>query len=466
MTKQFYSVADLATLCNVSKVTVRKKINHGISIGILPSYITDGTSIMLNLKQTLNFLEKNYSVVYHTFREDLQRCNHGKGNITMLAPKLSKGKLQCTTKGKYLIRGFVLCLDVDGNPIKYHNERPFDTKVEAERKRKELLEQRERGEFLSLVNEVGTQKENKEKARQKENFIEYMKDFLINTGDRSPKTLKDYSSIIKNHIQPYFEETLIEEITLDYIQRFVKSLKGKGCIDKIRVIMNMTLDNLVGSGRITSFPYDKVKYPKYEGKGSKPKEPLTKKEVKKLLDYFKGHRLEYFIHLLFSTGMRIGEALALTWDDITINDDNSIQVNISKAWGLTECGVGMKDPKNANSVRVQYIPPMPYLVDLLKCANAKAKCKYVAPNKDNTSPMDSNNFRRRYLKEVAKKLGIEKNVTTHTARHTYISQAIAQHMPPASVAKQVGHVDISMINKVYSKNVSDIATAFNHFSIV
>lgn len=466
MIKQFYSVSDLATLCNVNTATIRRKINHCISMGILPSHIKDGTSIMLNLKQVLIFLEKDYSVVYHTIKADLEGYDHGKGSITMFRPALSKGKLQRTSTGQYLIRGFVLCLDVDGKPINYQNERTFDTKEEAERKRNELIERRAQGEFLSVADEVARHKENKEKARQQETFIDYMVDFINNTGDRAPKTLKDYNGIIKNQLQPYFKATLIDELTLEHIQKFAKSLTGKACIDKARLILNMTLDNLVGSGRISAFPYDKVKYPRYEGKGSKPKQPLTKEEIGLLLGYYKGHRLEHFIHLLFCTGMRIGEALALTWDDITINEDNSIVVDVSKSWGLTDCGMGTKDTKNINSVRTSYIPPTPILANLLQSAKDNAKCKYIAPNKANTAPIDSNNFRKRNLQDVAKKLGIEKNVTTHTARHSYISQAIAQHVPPALVANQVGHVDITMINKVYAKNVTDTAEAFRNFSIV
>lgn len=46
------------------------------------------------------------------------------------------------------------------------------------------------------------------------------------------------------------------------------------------------------------------------------------------------------------------------------------------------------------------------------------------------------------LKEIADVCGIQKNLSTHIARHTFASLAIANKVSLESIAKMLGHTDI------------------------
>jgi integrase len=55
-----------------------------------------------------------------------------------------------------------------------------------------------------------------------------------------------------------------------------------------------------------------------------------------------------------------------------------------------------------------------------------------------------------YLKEVAKLCGIEKNLTSHLARHTFATSALTKGVSIESVSKMLGHADIKT-TQVYAR---------------
>lgn len=60
-------------------------------------------------------------------------------------------------------------------------------------------------------------------------------------------------------------------------------------------------------------------------------------------------------------------------------------------------------------------------------------------------PVLSNQKMNAYLKEIADLCGIEKNLTTHCARHTFATTVtLANNVPIESVSKMLGHSDLRM----------------------
>jgi site-specific recombinase XerD len=72
--------------------------------------------------------------------------------------------------------------------------------------------------------------------------------------------------------------------------------------------------------------------------------------------------------------------------------------------------------------------------------------------------MKSNQKMNAYLKEIADLCGIEKNLTTHTARHTFATTVTLENdVPIESVSKMLGHTKISttqLYARVKEKKVS------------
>ena len=59
-----------------------------------------------------------------------------------------------------------------------------------------------------------------------------------------------------------------------------------------------------------------------------------------------------------------------------------------------------------------------------------------------------------YLKELADICGIKKTLTTHVARHTFATFALANGVSIESVAKMLGHTNVRT-TQVYAKVVDE-----------
>lgn len=73
-------------------------------------------------------------------------------------------------------------------------------------------------------------------------------------------------------------------------------------------------------------------------------------------------------------------------------------------------------------------------------------------------PILSNQKMNAYLKEIADLCEITKNLTFHTARHTFATFALSNNVPIESVSKMLGHTNISITQhyaKIIDKKLSD-----------
>ena len=65
--------------------------------------------------------------------------------------------------------------------------------------------------------------------------------------------------------------------------------------------------------------------------------------------------------------------------------------------------------------------------------------------------MKSNQKMNAYLKEIAGLCGIEKNLTTHTARHTFATTVTLENgVPIETVSKMLGHTKITT-TQIYAR---------------
>ena len=80
--------------------------------------------------------------------------------------------------------------------------------------------------------------------------------------------------------------------------------------------------------------------------------------------------------------------------------------------------------------------------------------------------MKSNQKMNAYLKEIADLCGIAKNLTTHTARHTFATTITLENdVPIESVSKMLGHTKITttqLYARVKEKKVSKDMKKLKH----
>lgn len=94
----------------------------------------------------------------------------------------------------------------------------------------------------------------------------------------------------------------------------------------------------------------------------------------------------------------------------------------------------------------------------------KYKNDKYCTEKGKVLPVDTNQRMNGFLKEIADICGIQKRLTTHTARHTFATLLIADHAAMKNVASMLGHSSIKMTERYAKVQDCSILYDMNKFS--
>lgn len=178
---------------------------------------------------------------------------------------------------------------------------------------------------------------------------------------------------------------------------------------------------------------------------------LEKEELQHVLDYFSNNDMEEYKRMAFiqaSTGMRYSEMASLRFRDVNFKE---YTLSVSRSYDFDN--KVFTSPKTGNE-RIVFTNDS--INKELKEQIQVSRLKTLRYNHDRTNdllfkteygnPISTLSFNNR-LKEV----GIKgKNVTSHYFRHTFITLAIENKIDRDLIARQVGHADTTMIERVYS----------------
>jgi integrase len=281
-------------------------------------------------------------------------------------------------------------------------------------------------------------------------------------------TTSDYQAILDNHINPFFEDLKVNEITEGKIKELlfskVNAGKAGSTVSHIKNVVSGVLNQAVDDDLISTNPAlnlgtkfmkkinDAIESRKSsngdEGKGEP--DPLTQKELKLLLDKVHEHYSEHYplFLLLARTGVRIGEALGLRWGDIDFND-RFINLKRSLSRGKITTLKGKRGRRVDMSLQ---------LAEALKAHLVKSKEKgmklglgdhpeYVFTNRLGGF-VDVNNWRRRVFVKALEKAKL-RQIRIHDLRHTYATLRISKGDNIADVSNQLGHYSEMFTMKIY-----------------
>lgn len=449
------TLKELAKFIGVTTQTVRNKLKNQ---GLLLSANHIGNKIVLTFDNCKKFIATSYPCLYNEFAKCHSTVQASdKEALTMYPIPKGKGRItqikQRSGNTYFYVRDLPLFYKENGEVFMYKSE-GFTSKDLAEAKRLLIISERDAGKFkfdyLQQYSQMSSSKIDRKKAKKlQQSYYDFCVDYY-NQRCLEEGTKRLYLTIIERRIKVFFGNMTISELTKGHLQAFVDNYSTN--IPKMFTVLNATLSKLYSldlipedfSKRLIKPDVKTVKHPKV---------PLTADEVSRFLHYYKGHWLEHAMHLIFNTGLRSQELLALTWEDVEFLDDARGYVHVRRAIGLTEFGYGVKATKTPSSVR-----KVPFnsktLVNLLKSAKRANKTGWVIENKSKTNRMYPDNFRNRYFRDVGKKLGFATPLTSHVARHTYISHLVAKGVPLATIAQWTGHTTIDMIVNVYTHSVT------------
>jgi integrase len=151
--------------------------------------------------------------------------------------------------------------------------------------------------------------------------------------------------------------------------------------------------------------------------------------------------------VLFFTGLRLGEALALTHADL-LDHKLSITKSVTK-FSLTDA-YEVKDTKNVSSIREVSLNDSLYLL-LLDYQNTEKQdtdFQYSWFMFGGVKPLSRTNVSR-YKDNAIEKSGV-KRITIHQFRHSHATNLINDGVNVVAVSKRLGHSDVSMTLRVYT----------------
>ena len=167
----------------------------------------------------------------------------------------------------------------------------------------------------------------------------------------------------------------------------------------------------------------------------------TKEEFEKFSDAIMDKRYSYMAFMiLFWTGMRMGELLALTIADVDLDDR---KITISKSYQRI-CGKDIiTPPKTPKSNRVISIPI--FLVEEIKDYIASL---YDAQKTDRLLPITKYYLEHEMQRGV--KLSGVKRIRIHDARHSHASHLIHLGFTPLEIADRLGHEKVETTLNTYA----------------
>lgn len=163
---------------------------------------------------------------------------------------------------------------------------------------------------------------------------------------------------------------------------------------------------------------------------------------------------------LYYTGLRIGEAQALTWNDF---QDNKIIIDKSLCKCVENKTYEIKDTKTESSIRKVTIPEG--LSSLLRKRMHEEmsipgfQSNWFIFGRNNPLPRTTID---RIKNDAIKKSGVKK-ITLHDFRHSHASNLIANGINIVAVSKRLGHSDINMTMKVYAHLMEKNESELSHY---
>lgn len=186
-------------------------------------------------------------------------------------------------------------------------------------------------------------------------------------------------------------------------------------------------------------------------------EPLTLDEVRRFLDAARGSRFEAAFVLAVVTGVRLGELLALRWEDIDLGAAPAIRVRGSLQ-RLDGVGLQILEPKTAQSVRDVAIGRLAaealrghrvrQAEERLAIGTSWIDRGLVFPNHWGDY-MNPEWFRRREFGHVLARAGLRK-IRFHDLRHTFATLQLANNQPLKIVSEMMGHTRIAITQDLYT----------------
>ena len=298
------------------------------------------------------------------------------------------------------------------------------TPEEAKQQRKEYIKKEQSGRLL----------------RRELTVREYAVKWLpLYKGGVSEKCYNDYAKQLEA-LFPFIGDKHLSQVTVDDAAAVWKHYSGYSAstIKRARMLYIALFDTAIENELCFKNPFkSRFNHPPRGSAGSH--RALTPDEVQLILRV--PHRFQLAVLVMLYAGLRRGEVLALSSDDIDLVN-NVIHVNKAVRYDSNQPIIS--DPKTEAGVRT--IPVLSVLRPFLT-----GHVGLIAPSASG-SIMSEVAFRRAwqsYISALSAAAGHPVNIRPHDLRHTYCTMLVDAGVPLKQAMCWLGHADEKMIMRIY-----------------
>lgn len=185
---------------------------------------------------------------------------------------------------------------------------------------------------------------------------------------------------------------------------------------------------------------------------SRPK-AWSETDVQKFVEFVSGDELEALWILLLTTGLRRGEALALSWDAVDLSAGT---VTVDRSLSIVGRSVRFQEPKTSSSRRTIAVGPL--TISALSSHRHHQHEQRLAASSwqddlnlvfadDVGQPLRPDTVTKR-LKQLVNECGLEW-IRLHGLRHTMASMALQSGTDIATVSHRLGHANTHVTARIY-----------------
>ncbi len=274
----------------------------------------------------------------------------------------------------------------------------------------------------------------------------------------SEKMQARYSGIISKHLAP-LSTMWVKDLKPFHLQGILNQMATKGYARKTIVTVKQTAAKILATAVLNDILYrnvfEAVEIPKAS---TTERLPITEEQKKLIVSTWAGHRMGLPALLMLYCGLRRGEVLALTWNDIDLEKK---LVSVTKAVVYTVNEAELKEPKSKAGRR---IVPIPDAIIPALHASRENRSFLVCPSAEGEA-MSAQSYKRawesymHYLNIQAggrdasrsrPKLVCMEPFTAHQLRHTYATMLYDAGVDVLTAQKLLGHADLQVTMKVYT----------------
>lgn len=198
-------------------------------------------------------------------------------------------------------------------------------------------------------------------------------------------------------------------------------------------VINQSFDRAVKLQKLKNNPAKCVELKKEKAKHIKA---FTVEEQNLFMSAAKGTPYDFLFNLLLSTGLRIGEALALTTDDFDL-ERKEVTVNKNVVFMGTK-RIVQDEPKTSSGVRV--LPLSSKVIEMYRSMNFNG----------DIFPTLRQDTARTAMRRICEKINLH-GFSLHSFRTTFATRHAEAGTPDKILQYYMGHSDITLTKNVYVK---------------